>query len=97
MFAFANVLHFFAHKFAGLSGWRPAFALIFARPFSCIFFWHYNDFASSYAFGCEENLNRNSTYTCLRRRIVILLRPDSNSTTRPHHRVLAKKVFLIHG
>ena len=40
MFAFPNVFHFFAHKFAGLSRRRFAFALVFARPFNCFFFWH---------------------------------------------------------
>jgi hypothetical protein len=40
MFAFSNVLHFFAHKLARLSAGRFAFALIFARAFNCFFFWH---------------------------------------------------------
>jgi hypothetical protein len=34
------VFHFFAHKLACLSGRRLAFALIFARAFNYIFFWH---------------------------------------------------------
>ena len=40
VFAFPDVLHFFAHKLAGLSGRRLAFSLIFARAFYCVFFWH---------------------------------------------------------
>ena len=40
MFAFADVLHFFAHKLARLRGRRLAFALIFARAFNYFFFWH---------------------------------------------------------
>jgi hypothetical protein len=40
MLAFPNVFHFFAHKFACLSGRRFAFPLIFARVFNCFFFWH---------------------------------------------------------
>ena len=40
MLAFPNVFHFFAHKFACLSGRRFAFTLIFARVFNCFFFWH---------------------------------------------------------
>ena len=42
MFAFPNVFHFFAHKLARLSGRRLAFALIFARAFNWLFFWHNN-------------------------------------------------------
>ena len=40
MFAFPDVFHFFAHKLARLSGRRLAFALIFARAFNYVFFWH---------------------------------------------------------
>jgi hypothetical protein len=40
MLAFPNVFHFFAHKFARLSGRRLAFAFVFARAFNCFFFWH---------------------------------------------------------
>jgi hypothetical protein len=40
MFAFPDVFHFFAHKLASLSAGRFAFALIFACPFHCFFFWH---------------------------------------------------------
>ncbi len=40
MFAFSDVFHFFAHKFASLSAGRLAFALVFARAFNCFFFWH---------------------------------------------------------
>jgi hypothetical protein len=40
VFAFPNVFHFFAHKLAGLSGRRFAFALILVRAFNCFFFWH---------------------------------------------------------
>jgi len=40
MLAFPNVFHFFAHKFACLSGRRFAFTLILARTFNCFFFWH---------------------------------------------------------
>ena len=40
VFAFPNVLHFFAHKLARLSGRRLAFALVFARAFNYFFFWH---------------------------------------------------------
>jgi hypothetical protein len=40
VFAFPNVLHFFAHKLARLRGRRFAFAFIFVRPFDCFFFWH---------------------------------------------------------
>ena len=40
MFAFPDVFHFFAHKLAGLSGRRLAFALIFAGAFNYFFFWH---------------------------------------------------------
>jgi hypothetical protein len=40
VFAFANVFHFFAHKFARLSGRRFAFTLFFVRSFDCFFFWH---------------------------------------------------------
>ena len=48
MLAFPNVLHFFAHKLAGLSGRRFAFTLIFARAFNSFFFWHNK---MSFAFG----------------------------------------------
>jgi hypothetical protein len=40
VFAFPNVFHFLAHKLAGLSAGRFAFALVFARLFYCFFFWH---------------------------------------------------------
>ena len=40
MFAFPDVFHFFAHELARLSGRRFAFALVFARAFTCFFFWH---------------------------------------------------------
>lgn len=40
VFAFPNVLHFFTHKLASLSAGRLPFALIFARAFNYIFFWH---------------------------------------------------------
>src|SRR6478672_1021723 len=40
MLALPNVFHFFAHKLARLSGRRLAFALIFARAFNYVFFWH---------------------------------------------------------
>ena len=39
MFAFPNVFHFLAHKFASLSAGRFAFTLVFARAFNC-FIWH---------------------------------------------------------
>jgi hypothetical protein len=38
--AFPNVFHFFAHKLTRLSRRGFAFALVFARPFNCFFFWH---------------------------------------------------------
>jgi hypothetical protein len=40
VFAFPNVLHFFANKLACLSGRRLAFAFVLARAFNCFFFWH---------------------------------------------------------
>jgi hypothetical protein len=40
MFAFADVFHFFADKFAGLCGWRLALALVFTSPFDSVLFWH---------------------------------------------------------
>jgi hypothetical protein len=40
MFAFPYVLHFLAHEFTCLSGWRQTLAFIFARPFDWLFFWH---------------------------------------------------------
>ena len=52
VFAFADVFHFFAHKFARLSGRRLAFAIIFPRAFNYFFFWHNKiDYAFSRAFG----------------------------------------------
>jgi hypothetical protein len=52
MFAFPNVFHFFAHKLAGLSAGRLAFALIFARAHNWFLFWHNkNDFAFSRVLG----------------------------------------------
>src|SRR6266550_3154422 len=40
MFAFPNMFHFFAQKFAGLGGRRFTFALVFTRPFDWFFLWH---------------------------------------------------------
>jgi hypothetical protein len=40
MLAFSDMLHFFAHELARLSGRGFTFALIFTRPFNCFFFWH---------------------------------------------------------
>ena len=40
VFAFPNVFHFFTHKLASLSTGRLAFALVLARAFNYIFFWH---------------------------------------------------------
>jgi len=40
MFALANVLHFFAHKFPRLGGGRLAFLGVCARPLDRFFFWH---------------------------------------------------------
>ena len=40
MFAFANVFHFLADKFARLSGGRFAFELILTGLFDCFFFRH---------------------------------------------------------
>jgi hypothetical protein len=52
VFAFPNVFHFFAYKFAGLSAGRFAFALVFARAFNCFFFWH-NKMVSPVAVGLD--------------------------------------------
>ena len=69
MFAFSNVLHFFAHKLARLSGGRFAFTFVLARAFNWFFFWHNkNDFAFNSAFGCNklrlvlESRNRQSAF-----------------------------------
>jgi len=40
MFSLSNVLHFFAHELACLSGRRLTFAFVFARPFHWFFFRH---------------------------------------------------------
>ncbi len=40
MFTLPNVFHFLAHELARLGRGRFAFALVFARPFDCFFFWH---------------------------------------------------------
>ena len=40
MFAFSNMVKFFAHKLAGLSGRRFALRLVTARPFNSFLFWH---------------------------------------------------------
>lgn len=40
MLSFSDVLHFFAHEFAGLSRGRQTFAFVFASPFDCVFCWH---------------------------------------------------------
>jgi len=40
MFALSDVFHFFADKFARLSGRRFAFAFIFTGAFECFGFWH---------------------------------------------------------
>ena len=56
MFSFANVFHFFAHKFPGLSGRRFPFPLIFAGPLDHIFFWHNSiAFAPRPAAGCRKS------------------------------------------
>jgi hypothetical protein len=44
VFALANVFHFFAHKLASLSRRRFALALVFARAFDGLFFWHFKLF-----------------------------------------------------
>ena len=40
MFSLANVFHFLAHEFAGLSRWRFALAGIATCSLNCFFFWH---------------------------------------------------------
>ena len=40
MLALPNMFHFFAHKLASLSAGGFAFALVLARAFNYIFFWH---------------------------------------------------------
>jgi len=41
MFAFANVVHFFAHEFSGLSRCRFALPPVTPGPFESLFFWHF--------------------------------------------------------
>lgn len=40
MFALANVVHFFAHKFSGLSGCGFALPPVTPGTFKSLFFWH---------------------------------------------------------
>jgi hypothetical protein len=40
MFAFANVMHFFPHKFSGLSRCRFALPPVTPGPVESLFFWH---------------------------------------------------------
>jgi hypothetical protein len=40
MFSLADVMKFFAHKFARLRRGRFSFALVSARPLECLSFWH---------------------------------------------------------
>jgi hypothetical protein len=40
MFALADVVHFFAHKLAGLSRWCFALAFRLARPLDRFLLWH---------------------------------------------------------
>jgi hypothetical protein len=58
VFAFPYVLHFFAHEFTRLSGWRETLALVFACPLDWFFFLHYqlvlNNFAAEGCYGCGE-------------------------------------------
>jgi hypothetical protein len=40
MLSFANVVHFFAHKFASLRAGRFAFLFVSLGPFNYFLFWH---------------------------------------------------------
>ena len=50
MLAFADVLHFFAHKFSRLRRHRLSLPRVFARPFDCFFFWHNIQISSGVSF-----------------------------------------------
>ena len=55
MFSFANVFHFFAHKFPGLGGRGFPFPFVLAGLLDDIFFWHDAiGFAPGPAAGCRK-------------------------------------------
>jgi hypothetical protein len=59
MFPFADMLHFLANEFAGLSRWRFPLPSIFPRSFDRFLFWHrYKMFAAGAADGRNENYDR---------------------------------------
>lgn len=45
MFALPNVVHFFAHEFAGLSRGRFALLFVLAGAFKSLLFWHISFYA----------------------------------------------------
>ena len=72
MFSFANVFHFFAHKFPGLSGRRFPFPLIFAGPVDHIFCWHNSiAFAARPTAGCRKSYPRPETHLPALPRVIL--------------------------
>jgi hypothetical protein len=57
MFAFANVVHLFAHEFSGLSRRRFALPPVAPGPFESLFFWHnYLCFSQTTSFALSATL-----------------------------------------
>lgn len=65
VFSLADVLHFFADKFARLGRRRFSLSLVFASPFECLLFWHSTkNYAAKMAIGCGGlSFAENSTFS----------------------------------